>query len=229
MPELTRDGDVFVLDLGDDENRFGPGWLGEMHAALDEVDAADGGKALVTWASGKQYSSGLDLAYVSEDPAQAEARLKEVVAGAHALYARMLELAYPTVAAIPGHAFAAGAMLTLAHDLRIMRADRGFWCLPEVDLGMAFTSGMSALIQARLSPQVAHEVMVTGCRLGGEAAAERAVVDLVLPAEEVLPTAVKQAAELAQKPGAAIARIRQGMYGPVLEALRRDEPLPTPG
>ena len=227
MPQLTRDGDVAVLDLGDDENRFGPAWLEAIDGLLDEVDAAGSPQALVTTASGKQYSSGLDLAYVSEDPALAQDRLVEVVSGAHALYARLLEAPYPTVAAIPGHAFAAGAMLTLAHDLRVMRVDRGFWCLPEVDLGMGFTAGMARLIQARLAPQVAHEVMVTGVRLGGEQAQERHIVDVAVAAEEVLPVAVQQARELAAKPGAAMTLIRQEMYRPVLEALRSDAPLPT--
>ena len=63
------------------------------------------------------------------------------------LLARVLALPVPTVAAIQGHAFAAGAMLTLSHDARVMRADRGFWCLPEVDIHIPFTPGMSALIQ----------------------------------------------------------------------------------
>jgi enoyl-CoA hydratase/carnithine racemase len=61
-------------------------------------------------------------------------------------------------------------MLSLAHDFRVMRADRGFWCLPEADIGIPFTRGMSALIQARLAPQTAHEAMVTGRRYTGEQA-----------------------------------------------------------
>ena len=47
---------------------------------------------------------------------------------------------------------------------RVMRADRGFWCLPEADIDIPFTRGMSALIQARLSPQAAHESMTTARR-----------------------------------------------------------------
>jgi enoyl-CoA hydratase/carnithine racemase len=68
----------------------------------------------------------------------------------HELLARVLEIGVPTVAALQGHTFAAGAMLALAHDHRVMRADRGFFCLPEVDLGLTFTPEMSALIAARL-------------------------------------------------------------------------------
>ncbi len=228
MPELTRDGEVAILDLGDDENRFGPAWLEAINGLLDEVDASEAPRALVTTASGKQYSSGLDLAYVTEDPDRSEERLTEVVRGAHLLYARMLEAPYATVAAIPGHAFAAGAMLTLAHDARIMRVDRGFWCLPEVDLGMGFTSGMAALIQARLTPQVAHEVMVTGCRLGGQEAADRVIVDAAVEADDVLSLSIEQARQLAGKPGAAVSLIRKELYGSVLTALRSDDPLPTP-
>ena len=46
---------------------------------------------------------------------------------------------------------AGGCGLATAHDFRVMRADRGFWCLPEADIGIPFTRGMSALIQARLA------------------------------------------------------------------------------
>ena len=69
----------------------------------------------------------------------------------HALFGKMLALPVPTVAAIQGHCFAAGAMLAVAHDFRVMRADRGFFCLPEVDIHIPFTPPMAALIQARLS------------------------------------------------------------------------------
>lgn len=61
MPSLDRHDNVFVLDLGDGENRFHPDWLTAVGAALDEVEKAEGPRALVTAATGKFYSNGLDL------------------------------------------------------------------------------------------------------------------------------------------------------------------------
>lgn len=218
MPSLTRTDDVFVLDLGDTENRFHPDWLVQVSAALDEVVAADGPRALVTVATGKFWSNGLDLEWLSGHPD----KFAEYAAAVHELLARMLELPVPTVAALQGHTFAAGAMLALAHDFRVMRADRGFFCLPEVDIRIPFTAGMSALIRARLQPQVAHEAMTTGRRYGGLDAVQSAIVDATGGEGEVLKLAVERAAALAAKAAPVLGAIKTEMYGSVLSALRED-------
>lgn len=217
MPTLDRDGEVFVLDLGDDENRFNPTWLAAVGALLDEVEAADGPRALVTSATGKFYSNGLDLAWLSENLDQHGSFVDSV----HALLARVLALPVPTVAACQGHVFAAGAMLSLAHDTRVMRSDRGYFCLPEVDINIPFTPGMAALIQSRLNPQVAHEAMTTGRRYGGEDAHAAGIVDDAVAQEAVLTTAVARAAALAGKAGPTLGAIKTQMYAHALAALAR--------
>src|SRR3954452_22636836 len=103
MAGLDRRGAVFVLPLGDDENRFHPDRLAAVNAALDEVEAADGPRAVVTTGAGKFYSNGLDLDFMSSNPAAAEANLQTV----HAMLARVLAFSAPIVAAVQGHAFAA--------------------------------------------------------------------------------------------------------------------------
>lgn len=221
MPTLTRDADVFVLDLGDGENRFHPDWLAEVGAALDEVEQATP-RALVTTASGRFYSNGLDLEWLGQHGDQ----LLSYVGDVQALLARMLEFPAPTVAAIRGHAFAAGAMFALAHDFRVMRADRGFFCLPEVDIDVPFTPGMSGLIQSKLTPATALEAMTTGRRYGGSAAAEAGLVDAAVAEAEVLAAAVDRARPLAGKNPRTLGAIKAGMYPAVLRALR--EPAPTP-
>jgi Delta3-Delta2-enoyl-CoA isomerase len=216
MPTLERHDDVFVLDLGDTENRFSPDWLASVEAALDEVAGADGPRALVTAATGKFFSNGLDLDWLFAHADQHE----DYVVRVHELLARVLALPVITVAALQGHTFAAGAMLSLAHDFRVMRADRGFWCLPEADIGIPFTRGMGALIQARLTPQVAHESMTTGRRYGGADALSAGIVDRAVDEDAVRPTALELATALAGKAGDTLGTIKARMYAPVLETLR---------
>lgn len=215
MPTLARRDDVFVLDLGDTENRFHPSWVEEVTALLDEVGAATGPRALVTTATGKFFSNGLDLEWLEDHQDQRADYLDSV----EALYARILSLPVVTVAAVQGHAYAAGAMLTLAHDLRVMRADRGFWCLPEADIGIPFTDGMSSLVRERLDRQVAHRAMVTSERFGGVDAAASGVVDRAVDEQDVLPTAVDLAAAQTGKAGDTLATIKARMYAPLLEVL----------
>jgi enoyl-CoA hydratase/carnithine racemase len=216
MPTLTRTGDVFVLDLGDGENRFSPTFLTEYSGAVQEVAAAEGPRALVTTATGKIYSNGLDLEWLVANPGE----WAGYVTAVQELFAQTLELAVPTVAALQGHTFAAGALLALCHDFRVMRADRGFYCLPEVDIQIPFSTGMSALVQSRLSPQVAHEAMTTGRRYGGTDARDAGIVDVAAPEGEVLKIAVERAAALAPKANSTLGTIKQRMYQPVLARLR---------
>jgi enoyl-CoA hydratase/carnithine racemase len=221
MPTLDRDGDVYLLNLGDDENRFNPGWIGAVEALLDEVAAAPEPRALVTTATGKIWSNGLDLEWMGAHTDE----LAVFVPRVHALLGRMLALPVPTVAAIGGHCFAAGAMLAIAHDFRVMRADRGFFCLPEVDIHIPFTPPMAALIQARLSKATAHEAMTTGRRYGGSDAAAAGIAYAAVAEDRVLAEAVERAAALAPKHGPTLGAIKEGMYAEALALLRDATPV----
>jgi enoyl-CoA hydratase/carnithine racemase len=216
--DLSRDGDVFVLDIGNDENRFHPDWIAAYDDALDQVEKSEGPRALVTKATGKFWSNGLDLDWLTANSDKAG----DYMASVHALFARLLSFPAPTVAAIQGHCFAAGAMVALAHDLRVMRADRGFFCLPEVDIGLPFTAGMNALIMARLPQPTAHAAMTTGRRYGGSDALEARIVDAAVAEGDVLRVALEMAAPLASKPGVILGAIKERMYAEALRSLRED-------
>jgi enoyl-CoA hydratase/carnithine racemase len=222
MPSLDRDGDVYVLDLGDTENRFSPDWLVMVQQHLTTVEAADGPRALVTTAQGKFFSNGLDLDWLAEHGEQFLGYVIDV----HAVLARILAMPVATVAAVQGHAFAGGGMLALAHDFRVMRADRGFFCLPEVNINIPFSRGMSALIQGRLAKKTAHEAMTTGRRYGGTEALEAGIVDAVAHEDDVLPSAIELARPLAGNAGPTLGTIKARMYADALVALRDiDNPL----
>ncbi len=221
MPTLTRDADVYVLDLGADENRFNAQSLDAIEACLAEVERAPAPRALVTAATGKFWSNGLDLEWMAT---QGEAAVP-FVARVHELLAQVLALNVPSVAALQGHTFAAGAMLALAHDQRVMRSDRGFFCLPEVDINIPFTPGMSALIAARLPSQTAHEAMTTGRRYGGGDATGAGIVQAAVPESEVLPRAIELAAANAGKNPDTLGAIKQRLYEHALAALRAPQAL----
>ncbi len=215
MATLDNDGDVWILHLGDDENRFNPDSMAAIADALDEVVAKPEPRALVTAAGGKIWSNGLDLDWLGQNQDQVQPFVDQV----HGLLAKFLAAPLPTVAAIQGHCFAAGAMLALAHDWRVMRADRGFFCLPEADINIPFTPGMSALIQAKLTPAAASSAMVGAQRFGGEDAAARGVVDSAVAEDQVLAEAVALAGAQAAKLGGTLATIKQRMYAPALATL----------
>ena len=170
---LERRGPLFILNLGDTENRFNFDSIDRLVGLIDEVDAADGDKALVTVADGKFWSNGLDLDWMLANKIE----LTDLVSRVQELFARVLQAAYPTVAVIQGHCYAAGGMLALAHDARFMREDRGFMCFPEVNIGMVFTPGMEALLRAKLTPQTAHQAMVLGRRFTAPEAVSAGMID----------------------------------------------------
>lgn len=215
MARLDMDGPVAVLWLGDGDNRLGPDAVAELNALLDEVEAGPAG-ALVTSAGGKIWSNGLDTDWFAANLHQVGPALQVV----EQLFARVLAFPVPTVAALQGHTFAGGAMLALAHDLRVMRADRGFFCLPEVDLGVAFTPGMTALLRSRLGPQTAHAAMVLAQRFGGPDALAAGIVDVTADSEDaVLERAVAVAASVAGKDRATLAAIKRSLYPDALALL----------
>ncbi len=218
MIELEKQGNVHVLRMVADDNRFNGRFMSAFHRALDEVENAEGPAALVTTGQGKFYSNGLDLEWMGGEGA---GELQQHMANVHGAFLRMLTFPMITVAGLNGHTFAAGAMLALAHDYRVMRADRGFFCLPEVDIEIPFTTQMDALIRARLPKVTAHEAMCTGKRYGGVEAADSQIVHHAVAEDEVLTMAIEIAEGLASKHRGTLAAIKRQMYSHVIEVFER--------
>jgi len=210
---LTYDEKIAILDLGDDENRFSPSFLDDIDAQLDDIVASAHG--LVTTATGKFYTNGLDLDWLGAHSEQ----MQWYVGRVQGLLARMLTFPLPTAAAVVGHAFGAGAMLAVAHDFRVMRADRGYFCFPEVDINIPFTPGMAALIQAKLAPQTAVASMTTGRRFGGTDAASIGIVDATAAEEAVTAAAVDLLRPLSGKNQQTLGAIKQTMFTQAVTAL----------
>ena len=178
--------------------------------------------ARLTTGAGKFYSNGLDLDWAFRERKDDFA---DYILDVLAVLGRVLTLPCTTVSACNGHAFGAGAQLLVAHDYRLMRAERGFFCMPEIDMKVYLHPGMTALLAARLPAQTVHEVIATGRRYGGGDAKAAGIVEEALPEAELLPRALEIASGLAAKAHPVMKRLKGDLYPHVLAALRERQTL----
>jgi enoyl-CoA hydratase/carnithine racemase len=212
MRTETIDG-IHVLHLGDGPNTVDEDLLAGVEAALDAIDADEAAAGLVTIGDGKAYSQGYDLeAFGRFEGLELQAFIDRSVR----LLARLVAAPVPTVAALNGHAFGYGAMFALAHDLRIQREDRGWLCLPEVDLGLQFHALQLALIQAKLTPTAVAESILGGRRWDGASALAAAVVDATTSEDGLVPAAVALAQGRGGKGRAIVTALKRDLYAEVL-------------
>ncbi|MCP4750406.1 MAG: enoyl-CoA hydratase [Proteobacteria bacterium] len=216
MIDLKREGEVFILTMDDGENRWNTTFVREFAEALNEVEASEGAAALVTTSSTEKFfSNGLDLEWRA---AKGEHRGgdREVFGGEFMrLMGRIITFPIPTIAAINGHAFGAGFMCALCHDIRYMRSDRGFACANEVEIGMVIPNPELALFRHKLPMNAFFETVQLAKRWTGPDALEAGVVQQIESLENLVGAAVQRAGELARL-GAnreVYGRMKQAIYG----------------
>jgi len=198
--ELALDEHLAVVTLNEGENRFNPDFLAALMEVLDRIEAQTDCRTLVvSSAHEKIFCNGIDLEWLA--PLVAQGRLDEAKAFFYQLEQLLRRLVtYPliTVAAINGHAFAGGAIMACAFDFRFMRSDRGYFCLPEVDLGIPFLPGMNAIL-AKAIPAHALELMqLTGKRMTAVECEAAHIVTRACALEELVPAALAFARPLAK-------------------------------
>jgi len=216
MIDLKKEGDVFILNMDDGENRWNTTFVRAFSEALDEAEASTGPAALVTTsATEKFFSNGLDLEWRASEGehrgGDREAFGKEFMA----LMARIITFPMPTLAAVNGHAFGAGFMSALCHDIRFMRSDRGFMCANEVEIGMVIPNPELALFRHKLPMNTFFETVQLARRWSGPDAVIAGIAQKSEPLESLVTASVNRAAELAHL-GAnrkVFGKMKQAIYG----------------
>jgi len=198
MIDLTRDGDVFVLTMDDDENRWNTTFVREVAKALDEVEASEGAAAVVTRSTHEKFfSNGLDLEWIQNPDGHRGGDREPFGDEYMTLCGRLITLPVPTVAAVNGHAFGAGFMVALCHDVRIMREDRGYLCANELQIGLTIPAPEVALFRHKIPASAFHETVMLAKRWTAPAAHAAGFVEEAVALGDVLPRAMARAAELA--------------------------------
>jgi enoyl-CoA hydratase/carnithine racemase len=220
---LTKENDVYVLDLGNDDNILNLQSMKQISDALETVGESDESAALLTVASGNVWSAGFDKDWITA-PTSDEEEIQENIKSLEGLVAHLLRLPVISLAAVQGHCFAAGAIFAMAHDVRVMRTNRGYFCLPEVNLAVPFTASISALLQMKLPSSTAFDAMLTGRRYDATQALRAGIVDDAMPISELRESAFARAQSLAPAAGSAMKQIRMQLSRRVLELVETGEP-----
>ena len=186
-------GKVALITMSNGENRQDITFAEEMLAALDRAEADKTIRALViASADEKNWSQGVDLGFLMSAMRGGKPDdVRHFMNTMNQVFARLLLAPFPVIAAITGHAFGNGAMLACACDFRFMRADRGYFCLPEVDVGIPFLPSMILYVKKALPQHLFNQMTLTGRRvaaaeLEGERVIEAACADAATTLEAAL-------------------------------------------
>ncbi|KAI9228945.1 MAG: ClpP/crotonase-like domain-containing protein [Piptocephalis tieghemiana] len=223
--KAVRDNTVLILTMQAGENRFNETFGTALLEALAEIRRIalhvhkTGPKplALVTVGEGKFFSNGLDIPKVFPI-------IEEYIpAFVHPILLGFMSLPIPTVAAINGHAFAGGFLLAAAHDYRVMRTDRGYLCMNEVELPAPLSPGMAAVLRAKFtSPAALRDCLLHARRFSAQEALDLNLVDVVAPEAEVLPRALDLALTHASRAcaGEAYGQLKEEMWSDAVDKLK---------
>ena len=199
MIELEKKESIYFLSMNAGENRWNTSFVREFAKALDEIEKDEGPGALITSSKDpKFFSNGLDLDWFKSPESHPQGGDREVF-GEKFMYlmGRMITLPIPSICLINGHAFGAGFMLAMSHDVRIMREDRGFLCANEIQLGMTIPRPELALFRHKIPANSFFETVQLSKRWPGAAALEAGIVQETGSIDKICEIALKKAEELA--------------------------------
>ncbi len=225
LVEYTMEDRVAVLTMNSGENRFNLDFLGAFLDALDEIENKTDANALVVRSSHEKiFSNGIDLEWLLPYIQRGDkVTPKKFIYTLNKLLRRVLIYPMPTIAAITGHAFAGGAILCCCFDFRFMRSDRGFFCFPEVDLGIPFLPGMVAIAKKAIPMYKFEEMKYTGKRLTAEECVEHHIVMKACHINDLMDEALSFAKGL-NKRREIISAMKEGMYDDIVHIIDEKDP-----
>lgn len=213
--ELTRHGSVAILRLDRPKvlNAINEAMVGEIEAALDQVDGDVEARALVIVGTGRSFCVGSDLKEGGNDPAGRIARM-------HQLMLRLDGFSKVTVAAYNGLALGGGLELGMACTLRVAATDARLG-LPEITHALMPAYGGTQLLPRLVGYARAAELMLSGEMIDAAQAERIGLVNAV--AADALAAAVALADRCSRGGITASVEIRRALSGgwgrPLAEGL----------
>jgi 2-(1,2-epoxy-1,2-dihydrophenyl)acetyl-CoA isomerase len=222
---LDRQGAVALITLNrpDTRNALNMELVRALGAGLRDAAGDASVRAVVLTGSGEAFCSGADLksAMSDGDGTPLERRLELY----HDMIRAIVHAPKPFVAAVDGAAVGFGADLALACDLRVLSA-RAYLQEKFVKIGLMPDGGGTFWVPRLVGLGRALEILLLGEKIEAQRALELGLANRVVEPAELHATALALAAELANGPPLAHARIKQavreGFRGGIDDALARE-------
>lgn len=216
---------VVTLNRPDVHNAVDEAMRVQFAAAMAQAAADPAiGVVVITGASSRAFSAGMDLREFAATPQSVTARRHQRRARANPL----ADFAKPVIAAVNGVAIGFGLELVLQCDIIIAAANATF-ALAEVRRGIIPGGGGTQRLARRIGQGRAMEMILTGRTVDAELALRYGLLEYVVPAEKLMARARALAREiLANAPVAVqLAReaVRRGVELPLADGLRLEDDL----
>jgi len=197
----------------------------ELQDAAAQVSGDGSVRAVVLFGGEKVFAAGAD---VKEFAGQShEYMMRDAARLTNAIDA-LARIPKPVIAAVTGYALGGGCELALTADFRVS-ADNAKWGQPEILLGIIPGAGGTQRLPRLIGPAKAKDLIYTGRFVGADEALEIGLVDAVVPADQVYPTALSMAAKFAKGPALALAAAKAaidgGLDGDLASGLRLESHL----
>jgi enoyl-CoA hydratase/carnithine racemase len=228
MPVLSwkKDDSVGIIEMHNGENRHNPDFVREILTAFDEIEQDPGHSSVILASTDpKNWSLGIDMQWIGQAMAAGDAdAVRAFLYGLNRLYTRILLYPLPVIAAIGGHAFGGGAIIACACDFRLMKADRGYFCFPEIDIRIPFLPGMLAILAKALPTYKLEELVFSGKKCGAPELADHHVLVRACPDASALMQDSLALAKTFAKPRTSFAEMKRRLHGKIIEVMEKEDP-----
>jgi Delta3-Delta2-enoyl-CoA isomerase len=217
---------VAVLTMNNKENRQNLDFANAMIKTLDEILEDKGIFAVVIASSDeKNWSQGIDLQWLMERKAADDLQvIRRFLSRMDDLFKKLLLYPMPVIAAINGHAFGNGALLSCTCDFRLMRSDKGFFCFPEVDVSIPFLPGMIAFARKAIPEYKYQEMVYTGKRYTASELEEHRIIRKACKDQDELMKESMDFARTFEKKRGIFGELKKRMYKSVIGVLDKEDP-----
>jgi enoyl-CoA hydratase/carnithine racemase len=226
LMKWEKDESVAILTMTNNENRMNLDFAHTMVSTLEEILEDSEVQALVITSSDeKNFSQGVDVPWLLERKQDEDYQsMRDFMYRMNDVFKALLLYPVPVIAAINGHAFGNGAILSCACDFRFMRSDRGYFCFPEIDVSIPFLPGMISWIRKAIPQYKYNEMALTGKRY---TAPELEQHHIILKASENRETLMEDAlafAKTLQKKRGIFGEMKKRMHKHIIDTIDKEDP-----